>query len=300
MSALNGVPQLANVAETLPYFSPQQSRVDWIEVDAFGSTDAGLRRRNEDQFVIAKLSRQTELECSSLPVDTCFRMWSGTEGRIFAVADGMGGHHGGDVASTLVLQAMLEHVIHNVSWPGEDRAATDSIILEELAGGLGICKARLRQLAQSWGNRRRKPGSTLTLGYMVWPTLYLLHVGDSRAYLHHSSQLRCLTSDHTVAEMLRKKHGGQGVEPPENLKNVLAQAVSASDNIIVPELHAVPLCPGDSLLLCSDGLTNEVSEDVIARELGEPTPARVCSERLIEAALGAGGRDNVTALTVRF
>lgn len=297
----SGVPQLASVADTLPYYAPHSFRIQKKEYDAFGVTDVGrVRERNEDQFVIAELSRHAGVEQSSLAGQAGQRLCPASEAQVFAVADGMGGHEDGQEASALVLQVMLEHVAHHVPWPGSLGGPMDEIVLDVLSRGLETCQERLKALASSHGTARRKPGSTLTLTYLVWPTLYLLHVGDSRCYLHRDAKLVRLTSDHTMAQLLMdpQSAGKQKAETP--LANVLLQAVGAGEERIEPELTKLLLRDGDTLLLCSDGLTAEMDDDALSHELSAVMSAKECSQRLVEAANRAGGRDNVTALVVRL
>jgi PPM family protein phosphatase len=303
MSAGSCVPRVIGLADTLPCFVPQPSRGKRNIVDAYGCTRVGrVRERNEDQFLIAKLSRHTELECTSLPADMSLRMWAGTEGRLIAVADGMGGHDSGDVASTVVLQTMVEHIVHNVPWPGSIESSVDQVVLKELARGLTTCQERLERLAaKNHCDERRKPGTTLTLAYVVWPSLYLLHVGDSRCYLYRRPELIRLTNDHTLAQMLIDRDGlDRDVTMSSPLAHVLLQAVSGTDQHLEPEYEMLQLCPGDVILLCSDGLTTELDDEKIAAMLSSCTSARECSQRLVDAANQVGGRDNITAVVARF
>jgi protein phosphatase len=140
-------------------------------------------------------------------------------------------------------------------------------------------------------------GSTLTLAVVEGNRATVAHVGDSRAYLYRHDRLRVLTQDHTL--LLQAKRDGVLPENPSLWppRQALSQALGASDRI-EPETHELELQPGDQILLCTDGLTDMVSEKEILALLrrGEP-PQKTCDE-LILTAIANGGKDNITALLV--
>jgi protein phosphatase len=144
-------------------------------------------------------------------------------------------------------------------------------------------------------------GTTLTMAYCLDAQLCVVHVGDSRAYIFEDDALEQITHDHTLmAEMLR-----QGTLRPEEaarhrLRNVITNVVGGNEAGVNVESHALEVHAGDRLLLCSDGLTEMLTNDAIAAVLrAEPQPQAACT-KLVAHANDAGGRDNITALVVRF
>jgi protein phosphatase len=141
--------------------------------------------------------------------------------------------------------------------------------------------------------------STLTVAFVVWPWLYVVQVGDSRAYYFSSGDLRLLTHDQTVGQVLVD----QGILPPEKLdrspfKHVLASAIGADEAL--PEVTRVDISErGSVILLCSDGLTKHVGDEEIADTIRNMTSSEQVARSLLALALDRGGTDNVTIITAR-
>jgi protein phosphatase len=144
--------------------------------------------------------------------------------------------------------------------------------------------------------------ASLTLGFVVWPRLFLVHAGHSRAYLHRPPELRKITTDHTVAQKLQDR--GVIEEEEDTAGNpwnkVLWNTLGGEYKDLHVEVRKVILYPGDGVLLCTDGLTNQVSEDRILRVLSDAESAEDVCRRLVDAANEAGGKDNATAVYARF
>ncbi|MEO0322099.1 MAG: protein phosphatase 2C domain-containing protein [Myxococcota bacterium] len=269
-----------------------------------GRTDTGcVREKNEDQFVVATLERSMRLEQCGYPENDGQQLSDGGTGRLMMVADGMGGQAGGEVASAVVVDAMLSYASTMMPWL---RAASDQAG-RSLADGLREAVLRSKRRMQDVARRKgfdRDMGTTLTLGYVAWPTLYLVHVGDSRAYLHRGGEMIRLTRDHNLAEtMIRQKVMTEEEAQNSRFASVLTNAVTSSNEELEVELHQLELQLGDKLLLCTDGLYGEVTEgDIAGRLLHVVTPDLVapCVESLVDAAKQAGGRDNVTAVLAYF
>jgi serine/threonine protein phosphatase PrpC len=206
---------------------------------------------------------------------------------VFAVADGMGGHQGGEVASTLAVEAL-----------GELDLRADGV-MEALVQS--IREANGRVLERGEGDPAlRGMGTTLTALVTDQDRAHLAHVGDSRAYLLRKGSLQQLTEDHTLVQRMVR----EGRLTPEEAerhpqRSVITRALGVEDEVPVDEL-TLPLLDGDRLLLCTDGLTGMVGEARIHEILGsEPDPQAV-ADRLVEEANGAGGEDNITAIVVFF
>ena len=146
-------------------------------------------------------------------------------------------------------------------------------------------------------------GTTLTLAYLLWPRAYVIHAGDSRAYLYRDGQLQQITRDQTVAQRMVD----QGLLAPETAEgtrwaHVLSSCISARPEALTTDVYRVSLQVGDTLLLCTDGLAKPVGDAAIAGHLAAvPTdgPGAV-GERLVAAANAAGGPDNVTVVLGHF
>ncbi len=288
---------------------PPSARSQALLMNAFGATDRGLvRDRNEDQFVIATLTGTLWVHQSTIPQARV--RCAEPIGHLLVVADGMGGHAGGETASALAVGAVEDFVLTALGWLFrlEDRAgepegppsARENNLLDELKTALRRADATVSETAA------RNPevhgmGTTLTLAYSIGQKLYVAHAGDTRCYLLRQGRLRAVTSDHTlVREMV-----DAGVIRPEDVphnqfRHVVTNVVGGGSQGIKAEVHRLELAPGDTVLLSSDGLHDSVDDDLIQRILeAAPSPERACAE-LVEAAKDAGGRDNITCIVARF
>ncbi|HEX2030944.1 MAG TPA: Stp1/IreP family PP2C-type Ser/Thr phosphatase [Actinomycetota bacterium] len=207
---------------------------------------------------------------------------------LFAVADGMGGHQGGEVASRLALEALGR---------GAPRSPGDGDPSGRLAEVVREANLAVLEKA-STDPALHGMGTTLTAVVAGDQRIHLAHVGDSRAYLLRDGQLRRLTKDHTVVERMVE----QGRLTPEEAeihpqRSILTNALGVDADIRVDEAtHDIR--PGDRLLLCSDGLTGMVGEEEIAAILTDNADPQVAAEALVAAANEAGGQDNITALVL--
>ncbi len=143
-------------------------------------------------------------------------------------------------------------------------------------------------------------GTTLTAGLIFGPRLYVAHVGDSRAYLLAGDELRPLTEDHSLVRRLQET-GRLTPEAAQHFqyRNVLLQALG-QDGALTADTFALDLPPAGKLLLCSDGLSGLVTSEEMSAVLRCTEPAQMSANRLYDAAMAAGGHDNITALVVDF
>jgi len=144
-------------------------------------------------------------------------------------------------------------------------------------------------------------GTTLTVGYSVGSDLFIVHAGDSRAYLYHEDELQQLTDDHTVVQMLVSN----GTISPEEarhhkMRNVVTNVLGGPERGVYAEIHKLKVADGDILLLCSDGLTEPVRDAEIAEILGRSASADEAAEQLVKLALERGAKDNVTVVVARY
>ncbi|WP_029430681.1 PP2C family serine/threonine-protein phosphatase [Blastococcus sp. URHD0036] len=203
--------------------------------------------------------------------------------RLLAVADGMGGHAAGDVASKVVIAA-LEHL---------DEDAPPSDMLEAMRAAVFDGSEHLREVIRE-SPQLEGMGTTLTAILFAGGRLALCHVGDSRAYLLRDGELSQITHDDTFVQTLIDD--GRITQEEANhhpQRSLLLRALNGQD--VDPELSMREARAGDRYLLCSDGLSGVVSEETIATTLADPDP-QSCADRLIELALRSGGPDNITVI----
>jgi len=266
-------------------------------IESYGMSHAGnVRAVNEDHFVTAALQRSVQLRQTNLEDVQVFERLSGPRAYLFAVADGVGKSAGGGVASAIAVATIVEYlgeVVGAYNGYGADQ-------LKDFPEHLTTAVQRAHDhLVDTFRlHTRGGPATTLTLAMVVWPTAYIVHVGDSRVYHLRADALRCLTRDQTVGDAMVS----QNVMPKEKaeqagLFNVLASAIGARD--MIPALDVIPLARGDMLLLCTDGLTKHVSEARLGEMLRTAPDAEAACRALIDSALAAGGSDNVTAVVAR-
>ncbi|MBX3252259.1 MAG: serine/threonine-protein phosphatase [Myxococcales bacterium] len=300
-----------SVKKTLEFLRrPGEARPDVEDVAGeatiFGTTDVGcLRERNEDQFVVARLERSVLVEQCGYAGNDGTRHVDHPVGRLMMVADGMGGQVSGDVASAVVVDAMLQYAFSMLPWLRMSSAADERALAEGLTKAVQRSHERMQEVARRKG-LTGDMGSTLTMGYLVWPMLYLVHVGDSRAYLLRGGELFRLTRDHNLAEeMVRMKVMSEEEARSSRFASVLTNCVSTStpNEELRVELHQVELKREDKVLLCTDGLYGEVPDaDIKGRLMHVVRPDLVapCVESLVALARENGGSDNITAVLGYF
>jgi PPM family protein phosphatase len=210
---------------------------------------------------------------------------------VFAVADGLGGHQGGEVASAAAVEPLA-------ALDGRD-FATPAEAAEALAGAIAEANSAILERAAAdpslWGM-----GTTVTAAAVAGDLLQLAHVGDSRAYLLRDGTLDQRTTDHTVVgELVRRGRltPAQAAIHPE--RSILTRAVGLDPRIPVDTPDPIDLHPGDQVLLCSDGLTEAVRDPQITEILSTQPDGNAACTALIDAANNAGGPDNITVVLLR-
>ena len=203
---------------------------------------------------------------------------------LFAVADGMGGHEAGEVASEVAINTLAE--LAPASPDG------DALARAVVAANLEVIKAPGK------GIGREGMGTTLTAAVLEGERLVIAQVGDSRAYLLHQGRLQQLTRDHSLmADMIE---AGQLTEAEARVhpnRSVITRAIG-SDPHMQPDIYELNVETGDRILLCSDGVTTMLEDPQIARIMGSSETAQECADNLVAAALDAGGYDNATAVVM--
>lgn len=238
-----------------------------LVIHAFGATNVGrIREHNEDNFMAGRT--------------------------VFAVADGMGGHAAGEVASEAALGPLRE--IDGTTY-ADGAAATEAL-------AAAVSEANEAVIGQASADPELSGmGTTLTTVMVRGARMHLAHVGDSRAYLLRNGILEMLTEDHTLVHQLVKEGRlteEQAAVHPQ--RSVITRAIGVERGVLVDTMpEPLELAPGDQVLLCSDGLTGPVSDALIAEILSSEADGDTACRRLIDAANAGGGPDNITCVLLR-
>ncbi len=270
-----------------------------LAVRSFGLTDVGkVRDRNEDQFLVATLLKSLQVEQTSLPQAKV--QHSSDRSYLFVVADGMGGHAGGEQASALALDSVETFILGTFQWFAKFKGSEQDQVLADFQNALGQANARVLVEAAERPELHGM-GTTLTLAYCLNDVLFVAHVGDSRCYLRRHGVLYRLTRDHTLVEdMVRRGELPADQAAQHRWRHVITNVVGGSAADLTVEVHRLHLEGGDRVLLCSDGLTEMLSADDVSHVLQtEAEPEQAC-RRLVTRANEAGGRDNITTIVVDF
>jgi protein phosphatase len=268
-----------------------------VSVEAFGLSDRGkVRDANEDHFVIAQVNKSVEVRQTSLPPDDVEHSFEKAAAYLFAVADGVGGRPEGDLASGRTLSAMLSYLGKAASCFQRFDPTAEHELFENLEEAVrGVHEEFVREYG---GLTSKLPATTLTLVLLVWPRAYHIQVGDSRAYVRRGGRLQRLTRDQTLGEYMVSLGAWtdeQAARAPSAAN--LSSAIGGSE--LLPVVGLIDLAPGDSLMLCTDGLTKHVTDERIAKVMDSGETAVSMSTTLVDDALAAGGTDNVTVVVVQ-
>jgi protein phosphatase len=272
-----------------------------VTVDAFGLTDRGRKREtNEDQFLLAKFRKVIEVSSTSLPDEHLREFGSRARAHLFIVADGLGGMARGERASSITLDAVAHYITCGMQCFYDLDEAAETDLTDQLIESARRSHDKVRAESEVISGAEGM-ATTLTMAHVIWPRAYVVHVGDSRCYHVRGTRIRRVTTDQTVAQSL-VADGVMDAESAENhpMSHVLTQAVGGREETIRPEISNIDLALGDTLLLCTDGLTKHVSEESIARHAARASSAREACEALVNEALTRGGTDNVTVAIGRF
>ncbi|WP_394827009.1 Stp1/IreP family PP2C-type Ser/Thr phosphatase [Pendulispora albinea] len=248
---------------------------------AAGLSDVGLQREhNEDSFIVLK------------------------EYDLFVVADGMGGHRAGDVASRLATETISEFfkstANEDVTWPFH----FDTNLSEEENRLLTGIRVANRQIFERSTRSREYHGmGTTVVGAMFSPSkrrMYIGHVGDSRCYRIREGQIRLLTRDHSlINDYLLAMPDLTEEQRSELPKNVITRALGMQDQVVVDLQHDDPK-DGDVYILCSDGLSGMIVDDEIKKIVSHSANISEACRKLIEKANEHGGEDNITAVLIKI
>jgi PPM family protein phosphatase len=263
-----------------------------VQLRLAGRTDVGItREHNEDAFAFIDLGSgktHADIEEDSLDV--------GLRGVALVVADGMGGAAAGEIASEMAVEAVLD--TFRAQWMSNVGRETDAFV-ETIRDAADTANHRIFSYAGAHPELAGM-GTTATIVGLLGNSLYLAQVGDSRAYIVRDGVALQITKDQSLMQQLIEA----GEMTPDQAevserRNIILQALGP-DSTVRADLTQQPLAQGDTLVMCTDGLTTHLRATDIARIIGEADdPADAC-ERMIAAANAEGGHDNITVLVVEF
>ncbi|SHF20452.1 protein phosphatase [Caldanaerobius fijiensis DSM 17918] len=239
---------------------------------AVGKTDVGnARENNEDGYYIK----------------------NDDEFKLFIVADGMGGHNAGEVASSLAIKSVVDYFEKNYKQLVKDDYEIIRFIKEAIVEGNSevFKKATLNKSMSGMG-------TTLTLLLIENGKYFIGHIGDSRAYLIRDKKIKQISNDHSlVAELIRQGSITENEARVHPQRNIITRALGTCNDIEI-DIVIDEISPGDIILLCTDGLTNMLTDQEILDIVNDNEPDRACDE-LIKAANDKGGYDNITVVIAK-
>jgi serine/threonine protein phosphatase PrpC len=250
-----------------------------MQVKAYGLSHVGRQRQhNEDSYLVED------------------------DAKLFLVADGMGGHAAGEIASRIAVDSISEFILHSKSDDGTWPHAYDEHYrrsTNKLMAAVRLANTRVLE-AMRKDARLRGMGTTVVACLIENDLISVAHVGDSRAYLIRDKQLSRITNDHSwVFEQVQAGMLTEAEAEKHPLRNVITRALGGALQVS-PDASEIEARPGDVYLLCSDGLTGMVSEDEILKLVtGSDGDLKKACHQLIDVANEHGGLDNVTAVLIR-
>jgi protein phosphatase len=276
--------------------SPQRApRND--EIDVFSVSHPGkVRKTNQDRFLLATINKRVDVVSSNLEERERLPVGDERLALVAMVADGVGGGTGGAEASSMTVETVMQYV--NDSLLAFYGARTDE------AGFTELLQSAAMRAHDAVRKRRQEQGilgtmaTTLTLYFSIWPTYYLLQLGDSRYYLFRDGKLRQVTRDQTMAQDLVDEGVlTRAAAAKTPMASVLSSAIGG--DATTPVVTRLQGNWHNVHLICSDGLTRHVSDERIAEIMGSMTSSKQGGEQLLKEALDAGGSDNITIILGR-
>jgi protein phosphatase len=258
-----------------------------------------VRSSNEDHFLVFQVRRAHEVLLTNVPHEQLPDP-AGEVGQAIIVADGMGGMAAGEVASRMAITTSLKMINRSEKWGFKINHKEARDLFDRVTGYFQEIDKSLTERSET-DSRYYGMGTTMTVAYSVGVDLFIIHVGDSRAYLYRGGELRQLTKDHTIAQAM----ADAGYIAPEEVRrhkrrNVLTKYLGGHHGKIKADVRWLRLAHSDRLLVCTDGLTEMVPDDVIAGVLNQHEAPAYAAKALVDEALKRGGSDNVTVVVARY
>jgi protein phosphatase len=258
-----------------------------------------VREKNEDHFLISKISRKQEILVTNVPGEHIPALPE-EDGYGMIVADGMGGMAAGEVASRMAITTALNLIQKSPKWGFKINKKEARELFERVSQHLRDIDETLTARSEA-DYRLFGMGTTLTAAYSAGADLFIIHLGDSRAYLFRKGSLRQLTKDHTLAQAMADAGYISPEDVPRHTKrNVLTNFLGGHHGHVKADVRWLRVADGDLLLLCSDGLHDMVDDASIADILVEHTVPSEAAQALLDKALERGGKDNVTVIVARY
>jgi len=269
-----------------------------LTVDCFGMTDRGkVRDANEDNFLIVEIRKSVEVRHSSIPPEELGKRFGTAAAHLLVVADGVGSGPEGERASGDTIRALLSYVSQTVGCFNAVTAEKEHELFERIEQTVrGVHESLVAGYA---GSSVQGPATTLTMALLIWPRVYIVHVGDSRAYVRRAGRVQQLTRDQTFGEYMVSL-GAWTEEQAANSRPGATQTSAVGGPQMEPVVGLIDLEPGDSVMLCTDGLTRYVPDDRIAAVLGDGGNAESMARMLTSEALAGGGGDNISIIIARI
>jgi len=287
----------ARTVET-PVTAEHDVRPNDSQLDLFGLTHPGMvRAENQDHFLVGTVHPEVVVHGTSLDNVDRLPLRGQRLATMLLVADGVGGQAGGSEASRLATEAVTAYVSSTIRCYHAAGKADDGVFLEALRAAAFTAHETVSVESAIRGDQRA--ATTLTLAIAVWPWLYVVQVGDSRAYFCCDGALRQVTRDQTMAQDLVD----EGLLPAERVaespfSHVLSSAIGGSTAMpVVSRIDVRGMSP--VVLLCSDGLTKHVSDREIEQHILAMKSSEQLCRSLLDLALQRGGSDNVTIVVGR-
>lgn len=267
-----------------------------VSIDAFGLTDRGkVRESNQDNFLIVDVRKSVDVRHSSLSPEAMAGRFGSASGHLFVVADGVGGGPDGDRASEDTIRALFQYVGETVGCFNAASSAKEHELFSRLEDTVREVHESLLEMS---GGQGHGPATTLTMVLLIWPRAYLVHAGDSRAYVRRGEKMQQLTSDQTFGEYMVTLGAWTEDQAAQSRPGAtLTSAVGGPQ--FQPVVGLIDLDPGDSMLLCTDGLSKHVPDEKLASVLASGSSSEAMSRELVADALEAGGSDNVSVIVVQ-
>jgi len=271
-----------------------------VHIDVAALSDQGkVREHNEDHFFVARGGRHLATLLTNIPSSDVPTRFEETV-YIMIVADGMGGHAGGAVASRTAIATLINIVLHMPDWILRLDEEHAQKVMDRAAERYRKVHEALQEKARL-DPKLRGMGTTMTAASSLGDDLFVTHVGDSRAYLFRDGKLQLLTHDQTQAQLMADIGMISQTEVARHrLRHVLTSALGGMEKAVRADIQRFKLADGDRLLLCTDGLTDMVEDEGIARVLGGVESSDEACRRLVDLALENGGKDNVTVVLARY
>lgn len=277
-----------------------------IQPEFFAATQRGaLKSKNEDNFMIAELQRGLRVAQSSAFSLARRRSVGRPQGWLFAVADGGSALDGGEVVSHVAINTMANYAFGMMPWTIERPGHTGPTLARGFRMAMNQAELNVRGRADEQ-NLSEVPETTLTIGYVAWPNLYVGHVGNSRGYLYRDGELIRLTLDHVRPDRMGlNTHNGE-TEPESGLIDIeLSNALGGDVPRVDPELRHTTLGHDDVLFFCTDGVTNKLEHDDLLAQFealhdGRHANVADAAKSILDQASLRGGEDDMTVALVRF